>query len=88
MLYNPRSKRRDWQLGAVMDRAKAILPPATPVGVVRDAYRPGQAVFCRTLSTFDPAEVDMLSIVVIGNSATRLVGGRMVTPRGYMEKYR
>ncbi|WCB46561.1 precorrin-3B C(17)-methyltransferase [Nitratidesulfovibrio vulgaris] len=88
VLYNPRSKRRDWQLGAVMDRAKAILPPATPVGVVRDAYRPGQAVFCRTLSTFDPAEVDMLSIVVIGNSATRLVGGRMVTPRGYMEKYR
>ena len=40
------------------------------------------------MSTFDPAEVDMLSIVVIGNSATRLVGGRMVTPRGYMEKYR
>lgn len=88
VLYNPRSKRRDWQLARIIDMARHELSPETPVGVVRDAHRPGQAVFCRTLAAFDPAEVDMLSIVVIGNGSTRLVGGRMVTPRGYMDKYR
>jgi precorrin-3B methylase len=41
-----------------------------------------------TLSGFDPEGADMLTIVIVGNSATRAVGGRMLTPRGYDRKYR
>ena len=44
---------------------------------------PAQRVWTAPLSGFDPAEVDMLTTVVVGSSATRMVAGRMVTPRGY-----
>jgi cobalt-precorrin 5A hydrolase/precorrin-3B C17-methyltransferase len=82
-LYNPRSRGRHWQL----DEARSLLAehrkPGTPVGVVTDAFRPGQRVLRTTLAALDPADVGMLTIVVVGNSQTRLVAGRMVTPRGY-----
>jgi cobalt-precorrin 5A hydrolase/precorrin-3B C17-methyltransferase len=82
-LYNPRSRERHWQLGAVLDAFRAHRPPDTPVGAVRQAGRPGQRVWTAPLSDFDPTEVDMLTTVIVGSSATRLVAGRMVTPRGY-----
>ena len=82
-LYNPRSRDRDWQLGAVLDAFRPHRPADTPVGAVRQAARPGQRVWTAPLAGFDPAEVDMLTTVIIGSSATRLVAGRMVTPRGY-----
>ncbi|MPZ88304.1 MAG: precorrin-3B C(17)-methyltransferase, partial [Nitriliruptorales bacterium] len=82
--YNPRSRGRHWQL----DEARALLSehrkPETPVGVVTDAYRPGQRVRTTTLGDLDPSVVDMLTIVLVGNSQTRMIGGRMCTPRGYM----
>jgi cobalt-precorrin 5A hydrolase / cobalt-factor III methyltransferase / precorrin-3B C17-methyltransferase len=81
--YNPRSRDRHWQLGAALDAFRAHRPPSTPVGAVRQAGRPGQRVWTALLAEFDPAEVDMLTIVVVGSSATRMVAGRMVTPRGY-----
>jgi cobalt-precorrin 5A hydrolase/precorrin-3B C17-methyltransferase len=81
--YNPRSRDRHWQLGAALDAFRAHRPADTPVGAVRQAGRPGQRVWTRPLSEFDPTEVDMLTTVVVGSSATRMVAGRMVTPRGY-----
>jgi cobalt-precorrin 5A hydrolase / precorrin-3B C17-methyltransferase len=81
--YNPRSRDRHWQLGAALDAFRAHRPPTTPVGAVRQAGRPGQRVWTAPLAEFDPAEVDMLTTVVVGSSATRMVAGRMVTPRGY-----
>ncbi|NES27276.1 precorrin-3B C(17)-methyltransferase [Micromonospora terminaliae] len=83
LLYNPRSRTRDWQLGTALDAFAAHRPPDTPVGVVRNASRPGERVHLATLATLDPAQVDMYSVVVVGSSQTRVVGGRMVTPRGY-----
>ncbi|GAA4575397.1 precorrin-3B C(17)-methyltransferase [Micromonospora coerulea] len=83
LLYNPRSRTRDWQLGAALETFAAHRPPDTPVGVVRNASRPGERVHLATLATLDPALVDMYSVVVVGSSQTRLVAGRMVTPRGY-----
>jgi cobalt-precorrin 5A hydrolase / precorrin-3B C17-methyltransferase len=81
--YNPASRDRDWQLR----KAVAILadrrPPATPVGWVRDASRPGQAAATATLASFDPDVIDMRTLVIVGSSRTRLVAGRMVTPREY-----
>ena len=83
LCYNPRSAKRDWQLGRALELLAQHRPPTTPVGVVRNASRPDQSSILTTLADFDPAVVDMYSLVVVGASQTRIVGGRMVTPRGY-----
>ncbi|MGN9776922.1 precorrin-3B C(17)-methyltransferase [Micromonospora sp. H33] len=83
LLYNPRSRARDWQLPEALRILAAHRPPDTPVGVVRNASRDGERVHLATLATLDPAVVDMYSVVVVGSSRTRVVAGRMVTPRGY-----
>jgi cobalt-precorrin 5A hydrolase/precorrin-3B C17-methyltransferase len=83
-LYNPRSARRSWQLDAARALLLARRAPDTPVGVVVDAARAGQAASITTLGDLDATTVGMTSIVVVGNSATRIVNGRMVTPRGYL----
>ncbi|MDQ1674226.1 MAG: cobalt-precorrin hydrolase / cobalt-factor methyltransferase / precorrin-3B, partial [Frankiaceae bacterium] len=81
--YNPRSRGRDWQLPRAHELLGANRPPDTPIGLVRDVTRPREQVVLTTLAKVDPAAVDMLTTVVVGSSQTRLVGGRMVTPRGY-----
>ncbi len=83
LCYNPRSLKRDWQLGRALELLAEHRPPTTPVGVVRNASRPDQSATLTTLAEFDPAVADMYSLVVIGSSQSRIVGGRMVTPRGY-----
>jgi cobalt-precorrin 5A hydrolase/precorrin-3B C17-methyltransferase len=83
-LYNPRSKGRDWQLGKVKEILLQHRPPDTPVGIVRDAYRPAQQVILTDLASLRPEDVDMLTIVLVGSSHTRVIAGRMVTPRGYL----
>jgi cobalt-precorrin 5A hydrolase/precorrin-3B C17-methyltransferase len=50
---------------------------------VRDAFRSGQQVLVTTLAELDPAIADMRSVVIVGSASTRLIAGRMVTPRGY-----
>ncbi len=82
-LYNPRSKDRSWQLGRAIDILRQWRAGSTPVGVVTDAYRPGQQVVCTTLEDLDVATVGMTTCVVVGASATCWRQGRMVTPRGY-----
>jgi cobalt-precorrin 5A hydrolase/precorrin-3B C17-methyltransferase len=81
--YNPASKKRDWQLRRALEVLAAHRPPGTPVGWVRDASRPGQVASLSTLAEFDPAVVDMHTLVVVGSSRTRVQAGRMVTPRDY-----
>ena len=81
--YNPASQQRDWQLRKALALLAGHRPPGTPVGWVRDATRPGQSAGTATLADFDPAVVDMRTLVVVGSSRTRLVSGRMVTPRDY-----
>ena len=83
-LYNPRSKGRDWQLGKVKEILLRYRPPDTPVGIVKDAYRPTQQVTLTDLASLRQEDVDMLTIVLVGSSQTRIVAGRMVTPRGYL----
>jgi len=83
LCYNPRSVKRDWQLGRALELLAEHRPSTTPIGVVRNASRPDESSILTTLAEFDPAVVDMYSLVVIGSSQTQIVGGRMVTPRGY-----
>lgn len=87
-LYNPKSRGRTTQIG----EARAILlrhrSPQTPVGVVRHACRSGEEIRVTTLESMLEYEIDMFSLVIIGNSSTYVdAGGRMVTPRGYAGKY-
>ena len=83
LCYNPRSAKRDWQLGRALELLAEHRPPTTPIGLVRNATRPDQSAVLTTLADFDTELVDMYSLVVIGSSQTRIVSGRMVTPRGY-----
>jgi cobalt-precorrin 5A hydrolase/precorrin-3B C17-methyltransferase len=82
-LYNPRSRARDWQLAAAKEILLEHRRPETPVGVVRDAYRPAQEVSITDLGSLDPEAVDMLTVVIVGSTRTVVRAGRMVTPRGY-----
>jgi precorrin-3B C17-methyltransferase len=87
VLYNPKSKGRPWQLGRAMEIVTESRSPETPVGVVARAMREGQSVTLTTLGQVNEADVDMQTVVIIGNSRTYTYQGRMVTPRGYLEKY-
>jgi cobalt-precorrin 5A hydrolase/precorrin-3B C17-methyltransferase len=84
VVYNPRSLRRTWQI----EKARALLlehrSAETPVGVVTNAARPDQRVELTTLGGLDCDSVNMTTCLVIGSSLTRVVAGRMVTPRGYL----
>jgi precorrin-3B C17-methyltransferase len=88
VLYNPKSKKRDWQLGAVRDLLLRYKTPETPVGIVSRAMRQGQATSVTTLEDVLSHSVDMQTIVVVGNSQTYTYGEYMITPRGYQNKYR
>jgi precorrin-3B C17-methyltransferase len=85
-LLNPQSQRRTWQL----PRAREILlgqrTPETPVGYVRNAYRPGQSIWLGTLRTMAEQPADMFTTIIVGNSQSREFRGRMLTPRGYPTK--
>ena len=87
-LYNPRSQRRQSQLLEAREILLKHRPGTTPVGIVGDAFRPGQRVKITNLQDLekDAKSVDMVTIVIIGNSTTYLHGGKVITPRGYEEK--
>ncbi|MBY8880333.1 precorrin-3B C(17)-methyltransferase [Actinacidiphila acidipaludis] len=81
--YNPRSRGRDWQLPKALAILAEHRTPGTPVGVVHAASRPDERAEVTTLAALDVTTVDMVTVVTVGNTATRTVAGRMVTPRGY-----
>jgi cobalt-precorrin 5A hydrolase/precorrin-3B C17-methyltransferase len=90
-LYNPRSQRRTDLIEAARTLFLAHRPPDTPVILGHSLGRPGEEVKVTTLSAFDPTEVDMLTIVLIGSSTSRAFtrgNGQTVafTPRGYERK--
>ena len=87
-LYNPRSQRRQSQLLEAREILLKHRPGDTPVGIVGDAFRPGQRVKITSLQDLEKEaeSVDMVTIVVIGNSTTYLHAGKVITPRGYEEK--
>ncbi len=90
-LYNPLSQRRRSQLPAARDILIGQRPGTTPVILARNLGRTGETLAITTLAELDPAAVDMLTVVLIGNSETRAVtrGGRqwVYTPRGYAKKW-
>lgn len=82
-VYNPRSNGRYWQLHRLKELFLDGRSPSTPVGYVRQAGRDGENKVLTTLSEFNPDDVDMFTVVVIGNSMTYNADSVMITPRGY-----
>lgn len=82
-LYNPRSKKRVTHLDEVRELVLQHRDPKTPVGIVQKAGRAGQHMVISDLENFTKEEVDMQTLVIIGNSQTYVENGRMITPRGY-----
>ena len=82
-LYNPRSRDRHWQLGRAVELLLEHRPASTPVAICRQLSRSDERLQIHSLSTLPLERVDMFSLVLIGNSTTRLQQERLVTPRGY-----
>ena len=82
-LYNPSSRRRRDHLRMACDIVLAHRGPETVCGWVRNAGRAQEEHQVLTLGELQEAQVDMFTTVFIGSAATRRIGDRMVTPRGY-----
>ena len=83
-LYNPKSRKRKDYLEKAADIVMSFRDSETPVGIVRRAGRENSTYELTTLRELKNAEVDMFTIVIIGNSMTYVRDGRMITPRGYV----
>ncbi len=82
-IYNPASRKRTGHLRRACDIILSIQPPETVCGLARNVGRENEEFMLTTLGELRDATADMLTTVFIGNSYTRVVNGRMVTPRGY-----
>ena len=82
-VYNPKSHGRYWQLYRLQELFLKERSADTPVGYVRQAGRPEQEVKITTLGAFDPEDIDMFTVVLIGNSQSYIADGKIITPRGY-----
>lgn len=85
-VYNPKSEGRYWQLHRLKEIFMKEREADTPVGYVRQAGREEEVVCITTLADFDPEEVDMFTVVLIGNSQSYEWNGHLITPRGYYQQ--
>ena len=82
-LYNPKSKGRTTQIEDAAEIMLKYKSPETPVAIVRNAGREDERVTAATLGTMLEHEIDMLTVIIIGNSKTFMKNGKIITPRGY-----
>ena len=85
-LYNPKSKRRVDNIVEVQKILLEYREKNTPVGIVTNAGRANEQKIITTLENFTAEEINMFSLVIIGNSQTYIKSGFMITPRGYEGK--
>ena len=86
-LYNPKSKGRTTQIVKAQQIMLKYKSKDTPVAIVRNAGRENEEYEITTLENMLDFEINMLTIVLIGNSNTYVKNGKMITPRGYEKKY-
>ncbi len=87
VLYNPQSHRRSDYLLRATKILLETLPQNRPCGIAESIGRDGEKIKVCTLSELQTAECSMAATVFIGNSQTRIVSGKLVTPRGYSEEF-
>jgi precorrin isomerase len=85
-IYNPKSQGRYWQIYRLLEIFAQHRSPDTPIGYVRQAGREEQVVKLTTLAEFDPEELDMFTVVIIGNTQSYNFDGHFITPRGYYDE--
>ena len=85
-LYNPKSKKRVKNIEEVQEILLKFKNKNTPVGIVTNAGRDGEKKIISTLEKFAAEEINMFSLVLIGNSKTFVKNNFMITPRGYENK--
>ena len=83
-IYNPKSKGRKDHLKRAIEIISQCRNGNTPVGIVRNSGRPNTEVMITTLEEMDYNLVDMLCVLIIGNSNTYINDNRIITPRGYI----
>jgi precorrin-3B C17-methyltransferase len=86
VLYNPKSMKRTGQIEKSREIFLRRHPPSTPVGIVTKAGMNEQKVVMADLGSFLDYNIDMRSVVIVGNSSTSILDGKMVTKRGYLMK--
>lgn len=84
-VYNPRSKGRYWELYRLKELFLQGRSSSTPVGYVRQAGRSEEEIRVTDLLNFNPEDVDMFTVVLIGNSQSFRWNERFITPRGYYQ---
>jgi precorrin-3B C17-methyltransferase len=86
-IYNPRSKKRNWQINRAREILLEFRPGTTPAGIVSRATRDGEEVIITDLANMHSHAIDMQTVIIVGNSRTFTYQSFMVTPRGYLDKY-
>ena len=86
-LYNPASMRRRRGLARAIEILAAKRPPSTPVVVARAVGRKEQSIAITCLGDLDQSLIDMMTLLIVGSTETRLAGGHVYTPRGYRTKH-
>lgn len=86
-LYNPKSRTRVDQIVEARDIMLKYKKESTPVALLRHIGRDNENYTLTNLKDFLNHSIDMFTIVVVGNSNTYIKNGKMITPRGYTEKY-
>ena len=87
VIYNPKSKKRTIQIVRAREIMLEHRNPQTPVGIVSGATRPHETVRLTSLENMLDEEIGMQTTVIIGNSTTFVFRDKMITPRGYKDKY-
>lgn len=85
VLYNPASRGRPDHLHRACGILLEHLPPERPCGICRNIGRAEESVRILSLGELQNAQVDMFCTVFIGNETTKVIGGTLVTPRGYRD---
>ena len=84
VIFNPQSNERNWQLKTTIEMFLKYRAKTTPVLVARQVGRDQQKKRIFNLASIPIHEIDMLSIIIIGNSSTKLVNNFLISPRGYL----
>jgi cobalt-precorrin 5A hydrolase / precorrin-3B C17-methyltransferase len=82
-LYNPKSNTRTHQIITAQEIFLKYRSPETPVAIARNVYRDSEEIVITTLGKMLEMEIDMLTVILIGNSNTRNYHNWLITPRGY-----
>ena len=83
-IFNPQSKERNWQLKKTIKMFLEKREKNTPVLIARQVGRKDQKISFSTLEDFPNGQIDMLTLIIVGNSKTKIVDNKFISPRGYL----